>query len=163
MASDFYLKIGDIEGDSTADGHEKEIEVTSMSLGFMMPVGPRSSAGSATTEKVQVTEVTLSKVMDASSTKLMLACCLGTHYDSAIVSINRPDGQGGQVEYAKWELNDVIVSSFQNSGGGTGLPMESLSLNYGKITLNYTQTDPATGAAQGSLASGWDVGTNKQV
>ncbi|HTO69760.1 MAG TPA: type VI secretion system tube protein Hcp [Myxococcota bacterium] len=161
MPADFYLKLGDVQGDSTVSGHEKQIELMSVSLGTSMPVGSRSSGGSATVGKVNISDVSLTKQTDSSSTALFLASCQGTHYDEATISINRPDGQGNLVEYALWTLSDVVVSSYAHSAAGSDMPMESISLNFGAITLTYTPTDPATGAAQGSLTAGWDVGQNK--
>lgn len=161
MPADFYLKIGDIEGDSTVSGHEGQIELMSVNLGANMPIGSRSSGGSATTGKVSLSDVSVVKQTDKASTKLFLACCSGTHYDQAVISINRPDGQGNLVEYANWTLEDVVVSSYTHGAAGTDVPVENLSLNFGKITFTYTPTDPATAASQGSLTSGWDVSLNK--
>ncbi|HXZ85996.1 MAG TPA: type VI secretion system tube protein Hcp [Myxococcota bacterium] len=161
MPADFYLKIGDIEGDSTVSGHEGQIELMSVNVGATMPIGSRSSGGSATTGKVNVSDLSLVKQTDKASAKLFAACCAGTHYDEAVISINRPDGQGNLVEYANWTLEDVVISSFTHGASGSDMPVESLSLNFGKIVFTYTPTDPGTAAAQGSLTGGWDVSLNK--
>ena len=161
MPADFYLKIGDIEGDSTVSGHEGQIEIMSLTLGASMPIGSRSSGGSATTAKVSLSDVSLVKQTDKASTALFGACCAGTHYNEAVISINRPDGQGNLVEYANWTLSDVVISSFTHGASGDDMPVENISLNYGSITFTYTPTDPATAASQGSLTAGWDVSTNK--
>jgi len=161
MPADFYLKIGDIEGDSTVSGHENQIELMSVTVGANMPTGSRSSGGSATTARVAMSDIALVKQTDKASTKLFLACCSGTHYAEAVISVNRPDGQGNLVEYANWTLEDVVVSSFTHGASGDDMPVESISLNFGKITFTYTPTDPATAASQGSLTAGWDVSLNK--
>jgi type VI secretion system secreted protein Hcp len=161
MPADFYLKLGDIEGDSTVSGHEGQIELMSVNMGASMPIGSRSSGGSATTGKVSLSDLSVVKQTDKASTKLFLACCSGTHYDEAVISINRPDGQGNLVEYANWTLEDVVVSSFTHGAAGSDMPVENISLNFGKITFTYTPTDPGTAASQGSLTSGWDVSLNK--
>lgn len=46
--------------------------------------------------------------------------------------------QGGQ-EYYKIELENILVSSYQSSAGGSSSdrPMESLSLNFSKIEFKY--------------------------
>jgi type VI protein secretion system component Hcp len=46
-------------------------------------------------------------------------------------------------------------------GGGGGLPAESITFNYGKITQTYTQIDEKTGKAKGNLAKNWDLKANK--
>jgi len=161
MPADFYLKIGDIEGDSTVSGHEGQIELMSVSLGANMPIGSRSSGGSATTAKVSLSDVSLMKQTDKASAKLFQACCAGTPYDQAVISVHRPDGQGNLAEYVNWTLSDVVVSSFTHAASGSDMPVENISLNYGVITITYTPTDPSTAASQGSLTAGWDVSLNK--
>jgi type VI protein secretion system component Hcp len=60
-------------------------------------------------------------------------------------------------------MTDAIISNVSQSGGSGGLPMESVSLNYATMTVTYTQTDPSSAGAQGSLTGGWDFGTNQPV
>jgi len=163
MPADFYMKMTDVEGESTAKNHEGEIELLSFSSGVSMPIGPRSTSGSVSVEKVSPSEVVITKYADKASTKLFGNACMGTQAKEVIISVNRTDGQGGQVEYLQYQLADVLISSFTQNGGGGGLPVESLSLNFGKIVITYTATDPSTAAAQGSLTSGWDFAANAPV
>jgi len=46
-------------------------------------------------------------------------------------------------------------------GGGGGLPTESVSFNYGKLTWNYIQTDHKTGKPKGDVKAHWDLTANK--
>lgn len=162
MPADAYLKMPDVEGESTATDHTGEIELLSFNVGISMNVGPRSTAGSAATEKAMPSEFSVTKNVDKSSPKLLQSCAQGAQFKECFISVNKTDGQGGQIEYVRYKLGDVIVSNISQSGN-TGLPMESISLNYASIQIDYFQTDPSTAGAQGSLTGGWDFGTNQPV
>src|SRR6267142_95575 len=97
MPADAYLKMTDLEGESTAANHEGEIELLAFSLGVSMPVGPRSTAGSAATSKA--------------SAQLVLSTAQGAQFKEAVISVNRTDGAGGQVEYVQYKMTDVIISN----------------------------------------------------
>lgn len=164
MPADFYMKMTDVEGESTAKGHEKEIELLSFSSGVAMAVGPRSTSGSPAVERANPSDIVVTKYADKASTKLFYNTCAGSMMKEVIISVNRTDGQGGQVEFLQYKLTDVLITSFmQSGGGGGGLPVESLGLNYGSIIITYMATDPSTAGAQGSLTGGWDFASNEPV
>jgi type VI secretion system secreted protein Hcp len=163
MAADVFLKLTGIPGDSTDAKHKSEIEVLSFSSGVSMPLGPRSFSGSAPNERASLSDLNITKVVDSSSAALFKAVCTGQHIGEAVLSVNRADGKGGKVEYLKYTLSDVVISSYQASGSdGSGLPVESVSLNYAKFQIAYTVTDQ-TGAPKGAKMAGWDVALNKPV
>src|SRR5262245_53284652 len=155
MAADCFLKLTGIPGDSTDSVHKNEIEVLSFSSGVTMPLGSRSFSGSAPNERASLSDMNITKVVDSSSTALFKAVCAGQHIAEAVLSVNRADGKGGKVEYLKYTMSDVVLSSYQASGSdGSGLPVESFSLNYAKIQVAFTPTD-ATGAGKGAKMAGW--------
>jgi type VI secretion system secreted protein Hcp len=157
MAADVFLKLAGIPGDSTDAKHKNEIEVLSFSSGVSMPLGPRSFSGSAPNERASLSDLNVTKLVDSSSTALFKAVCTGQHIGEAVLSINRADGKAGKVEYMQYKLSDVVISSYQASGAeGSGLPVESFSLNYAKIQISFTPTD-ATGAGKGAKMAGWNV------
>jgi type VI secretion system secreted protein Hcp len=130
---DYFLKIDGVDGESTDDKHKKEIELESWSFGGSNP-GSFASGGGGGTGKV------------ATAT---LVC--------------RKAGKEQQ-EFLTIVLTGVLVSSFQ-SGGSAGsdiIPMDQVSLNYGKIEYKYKEQKP-DGSLGGEVIGGWDVTTNKHV
>jgi type VI protein secretion system component Hcp len=48
-------------------------------------------------------------------------------------------------------------------GGSSGIPTESLTFNYGKITTTYTKQARKGGAGAGETYAGWDLEKNKNL
>jgi len=163
MASAMFLKITgpDVKGESTDSAHKDEIELMSISHGVSMQVGPRSTAGSATTEKSTHADLTVMKAVDKATPEIQKGICQGAHYNQAVIQINKADGKGGLIPYLTYTLNDVVISSSSiGAADGGGLATESLSLNYSKIKWEYVPTNPADGTAMGTVPFTWDVGKN---
>lgn len=153
MATDFFLKIKDIEGESTArhvaPGH---IDVHSMSFGVTQPLqigrtGTGLSAGKATFGEIHFTKYT-----DKSSPKLYQAAGKGTHIESAVFVGFKAAGDTPQL-YFKVTLSDVMVSSFQNGGAGGSEMTEQLSFGYSKIEFEYVEQKKDGTAGPTNLAS----------
>ena len=161
MAFDCFMKIKDIEGESTDDKHKNWIEIGSYSFGATQAVGCLASTGGARSgERVDLQNLSITKSLDKSSPKLFAACCKGTHIGEITLELCR--NTGDKTTYMEYKLEDVLITSYCPSGSSGGdVPYESLSLNPGKITLTYTQTDHETGKPAGKVTANWDQTTNK--
>lgn len=171
-ASDIYLKIEGIPGESADMANRGAIEVASWSLGATQSSGPRfggaAGAGRAGAA-AQPAEpppgpatLSLAKSYDKSSPKLAEACAKGTHFPKATLSVRKTGG--GQQEYMTYELENVMISGYSLSGaggGGGGQPMESLSLNYTKIQFKTPPDGDAKSGAPGR--TGYDVAPAKKI
>jgi type VI secretion system secreted protein Hcp len=161
VAVDYFLKIDGIPGESTDSKHKDEIDVLAWSWGEANPVH-HSGGGGSGGGKVQIQDFTFSANLSKASPHLMLACASGKHLKGAVLSARR-SGKGQQ-EFLTFSLSDVLVSSYQTAGAEAGdvVPIDSFSLNFSKIEMEYKQ-QKATGAAAGSIKVGWDVKQNKQL
>jgi len=160
MAGDCFLKIDGIPGESTDDKHKDWIEVISYSSGVaQMAGGDRSTGGAATSGRCSHQDVSIVKAMDKASPTLNLFCCQGKHIPNVVIEICR--ATGNKEKYMEYKMEDVIISSVSVSGGGGGLPTESVAFNYGKLTWNYIQTDHKTGEAKGNVEKFWSLIDNK--
>ena len=163
MAFDAFLKISTIPGESTDDKHKDWIEVLSYSWGVHQPKSVISSAGSLSAERADFHDFSLTKVLDKASPKMAASCASGEHFNEVNFEICRAGGD--KVKYMEYKLTDVIITSVR-PGGHTAaetLPIEEVTMSYGKIEMTYTQTDKATGQGAGNVAAGWDLKTNKKV
>jgi type VI secretion system secreted protein Hcp len=142
-----YMKFGDIKGQVTTDGFKDWIELNSIQLGVSRSV--YSGAGGAAREgsHPQISDITVSKVMDIASPSLYQDAVAGAF--DAKVNIKLTTTTKNKVDtYLEYELTDCGVASFSMSTGGD-LPSESYSLSFTKIMVTPSPLD-----AQGSPKKG---------
>jgi type VI secretion system secreted protein Hcp len=165
MAFDTFLKFtggNEVVGESTAADHIGEIEIYSFSLGASNPVTVGSGSTGLTGGKVSISSFNAMKKTEKSSTKLFAACCSGQHFASALVTLRKATGvSGGQATFLTYTFEDVLIESIQWSGstGGDDTPTESLSIAFGKVTIDYSMQDDDTGAMSPAGSASWDQTT----
>lgn len=146
-----YMKYDGIDGDVTAQGHERWMEVYSFSWGVNRALGFSGGGGGGT---LRFSALNTFKPTGKGSPTLMLACCQGRLLPAVQMELTRMDGQGQEQVFQKVRLENVIISSYQSSGdGGGSIPSESVSLNFTKITYGV-----AVGA--GVEEAFWDIPGN---
>jgi len=158
---DYFLKIEGVDGESTDDKHKGEIELESWSFGGTNP-GSFSSGGGGGTGKVSMQDFNFVKKIDKASAKLLGSCCTGEHLKKATLTCRKAGKD--QQEFLVIELSPVLVSSYQTGGsaGSDVIPVDQISLNFGKIEFKYKEQKP-DGSLGGEIIGGWDVTTNKAV
>lgn len=148
-ASDYFLKLDGIDGESTDRNHNNEIEVMSWSWG-MSQMGTSSTGGGAGTGKVQFQDFQFTKSFDKSSPMLMQMTATGEYIKDAKLTLRKA---GSDSSYIVVIFSDVMVSSFQVSGNTGEAPTESVSLNFAKIQMEYFPQNP-DGTSSESIKSG---------
>jgi type VI secretion system secreted protein Hcp len=158
---DGFVKIKDIDGESTDSQHAGWIEILSYSFGLSNNSAPHSAVGAGTTERANFQDISVTKFLDKASTKLMFTCASGKHVEEVTIEFMKAVGDK-QEKALEIKLNDVIISSYQMGGSrGDGLPTDSFSLSYGKIKETYFSLDNKSGASKGSIPAAWDLQQNK--
>ncbi len=160
MASDTFLQIDDIKGESTDKGHENWIEILSFNWGVsQMASGSASSSGGGSSQRADFQDLSIVKELDSSSPLLNKACWGGQHIGKVTLELNRAAGEKRQ-KYMEYVMENVIISSVSIGGGGGGVPTESVTFNYGKITTTYTKQARKGGGGAGEVPAGWDLEGN---
>jgi type VI secretion system secreted protein Hcp len=160
MAVDMFMKIDDLNGDSLDDKHPKEIQILSWSWGMSQSGSTHLSSGGGA-GKVNVQDLTFTKHIDTTTTNLIKSCCNGTHYKQALLTIRKAGGKT-PVEYLKITMKDLIVSNISTGGsGGEDLIMENVTLNFAKVSLDYTPQD-SLGNAQPVMSATWNIPANTE-
>jgi type VI secretion system secreted protein Hcp len=161
MAVDIFLKINGVDGESKDDKHKKDIDILAFSWGLSNS-GSAQTGGGAGAGKVNVQDISFTKWVDASTPKLVLACCNGTHYADATLVVRKAGGSS-PVEYIKLKIQEVLITSVSTGGsGGEDRLTENVTLNFAKFNLDYTPQDDK-GAAGTAIPAGWDVAANKKL
>jgi type VI secretion system secreted protein Hcp len=163
MAFDAFLKIDSIPGESKDSKHKDEIEVFSFSWGESNPAIISSGGGGSTSGKVSMQDFHFVAATQKSSPTLFLACATGEHIKEATLTLRKAGGE--QIEYLKYKLSDLLISSFNIGGaqdGGDSVPTESFSLNFAKIEVEYA-TQRADGTLDAPVKAGYDLALQKKV
>jgi len=148
-----------IDGTSTLDQYEKQIELLSFSQGVAMQITGDISNSERTSGKPNHQDFTITKYLDQASPKLNEACCKGDNFTSVEVVVARND-KGAVLPLIKYTLKNVVLSSVSIGGGGGDKPVETVTLNYNHITWDFT-TQKAEGAKEGHVDTKWDLAKNK--
>jgi type VI secretion system secreted protein Hcp len=134
MATDIYLQIDGIKGESTDDKHKDWIEV----LSYSQPAGA-SAPGGAEAEKTEVKsgEIVVTKKTDSASPILRRFCSSGKHISKVTLDVVHPGTESKTAEISDAVISKVSPAAAPHDKADT--PTESVSLNYGKIQWTYTQ------------------------
>ncbi len=133
MAVDVFLKLGDIKGESKDSKHPNEIDVLSYSWG-MTQTGTMAYGGGGGAGKVSIQDMTITHSFDKASAVMMMACATGEHIKEGTL-VARKAGKGQQ-EYLIIKMNDILITGVQSSGSSEN-PVESVSMNFAKVSVEY--------------------------
>ena len=156
---DYFLKMDGVAGDSHDAHHRDEIEVLSFSWGESNLSAPSSGTGGGA-GRVEMEDFHFTTLTGSASPKLMLLCANGRHVVSAVLVVRRP-GPSLQ-EFLKLTFSDVTVSSYRIGGSTGDVPVDQVSLRFGKVQIDLKPLK-ATGALGAAIHGGWDVKLNKAI
>lgn len=174
-----YLKIGDIKGEATDDRHKQWIDLLSVSASMHRPTTIDPTTGQRRRGDVVLEDIVFVKELDKASPKLMEAVCTGAVIPTVEFVLTREvvPGSGQQEPYLKYELKNVLISSYSLGNHPNG-PLHAspedivgadgsvrpappaasnMSLNFEEVKVTYTEYDRATGAAKGNVEYSWKV------
>jgi len=160
MASDYLLELDGIKGESLDEKHKDKIEIDSFSWGVSNEGNMGRGGGGGT--KANFQDLHFTKQTDKASPLLVKAAATGDHIKKAVLTARKAGGKGGQVEYFRVTIEDVMVSSFTTGGnaGSSSIPVDNFSLNYTKIKYEY-MPQKADGSLEGAIVAQYDRALNK--
>lgn len=143
-----YLKYGTtIKGESLAEGHKGSdgwIEIGSVQWGVGRGIStPVGAASKREASAPNVSEVTVTKMMDSTSPLLAQEALIGKAVTATIDLCET--GADKLNVYLTLELTNTMISGYSMSSGGDR-PSESISLNFTKIVFTYQGYDDAHAA-----------------
>ena len=157
MAMDMFIKIGALKGESVDKTHAGEIDVLAWSWG-MSNSGSAHHGGGIGSGKVNVQDLSFTKYIDKSSPDLMLACCNGKHYDSALLTVRKAGEK--PLEYLKITMTEALVTSVSTGGsGGEDRLTENVSLNFADVTVAYIEQTKGGGTGD-TPSMHWAIAEN---
>ena len=162
MASDMFIKIGDVKGESRDKVHKEEIDVLAWSWGASnsgsMHIGSGGGSG-----KVSVQDLSFTKYIDKSTSVLWGKVCEGKHFPEATLVVRKAGGDQ-PVEYLKIKMTDVMITNISTGGsGGEDKLTENVTLNFAKFELEYQEQDEKGAKKGGAVKAGWNMKENVKV
>ncbi|MBN1673525.1 MAG: type VI secretion system tube protein Hcp [Kiritimatiellae bacterium] len=128
-ATDMFLYLDGIPGESTNQTHQDWIDIESFSHGLTQ-LGTGLSGTGASAGSVTHQDVNILKWVDKASAPLAAHCCQGRHISEAIIEFV---DSGSQTPYHTITLRDVLVSRVAPSAEATNRPRETVSLRYADL------------------------------
>lgn len=159
MATDMFLKIDTVDGESVVDGHKGEIDIMSWSWGMSQAGSMHTSTGGGA-GKVNVQDLSFTKLVDSTTHRLFQAVCGGDHFKWATLSVRKAGGKN-PIDYLQIKMEDVIISSYTPGGsGGEDRISESVTLNFAKFGVAY-KGQKGDGTPDAAKKAGWNIAENK--
>jgi type VI secretion system secreted protein Hcp len=162
MAVDAFMKIDGIDGESTDEKHKNWVEILSYSIAMNQPASAASATGGRSAERVNISDLSVMKIVDKASPYLALHCCNGRHIKD--VKLELCEASENKHKYMEIVMEDVIVSSYSPAGSAGGdKPSEGVTFNFRKIKWEYTPLghDGKPGSKVGPM--GWNLEENKKI
>jgi type VI secretion system secreted protein Hcp len=161
MATDSYLQVAGVKGESTDSEHKDWIEILSYEHTITQPASATANSTGGTTGRCKHEPFVISKYVDLASPLLYQLCCSGKHVDKVVLELMRSSGDS-RVKYLAVEMDQVVIAKVApSSSKADDLPTESISFDYGVIKWTYTQQKRDKGAKGGNVAGGWSLLENK--
>jgi type VI secretion system secreted protein Hcp len=134
-AEQFLMNIPGINGDVTTKGYVNWISVTSFSEGISGSQGSATGLGAG---RLTCQAMHIVKPLDVTSPALMAAVATGHHYSTIeLVALSTSDG--GQGEFLRLTLQNVLIASVTFAGdSSTSARVETLTLDPERIEVTYT-------------------------
>jgi type VI secretion system secreted protein Hcp len=161
MASnlDLFLKLDGIPGESIKTNHTNEVDILTWQFTAQQPVG--SGSMGAATGRVRMSDITITKPVDAASPAIFQYCATGTPIKTAVITGQKATGE--QTVFYVVTLTDVTVSAVTNNSvsaeGELDTIHESVTLNTGAMKMEYW---PILNGIKGAVKTGkFDFGKSK--
>lgn len=133
-AFDNYLKIDGIDGQATAKGHEKWIDISTWTWGVsQVGSAPKGSAGGSGKSVFQ--DFTWLQGIDSSVVPLFLGVASDTHYKDATLDVVRAGGKDVG-SFFQMIFSDVTLNSLVTSGNDDDLKASG-ALDYMSVKMRY--------------------------
>lgn len=156
-STSLFVRFESVDGDSVDAAHRNWSDVRSFRQGQSIPGS--QPGGSLRRGSVVFAELVLTKELDKSSPKLADALCRGKVFPRVQIHAARPFGGASRVFYA-YELRNVLVSSYEVTGGDAALPVEEIGLSFEEIGVTYTEYDGA-GKPKGNVEYNCKLAQNR--
>jgi len=157
-----YLEFDGIKGNVTADGYKDHIAILSAQFGvgrgITMEAGNMANRESS---RPTISEVTLTKTADNSVSAFFKEAVTGSAGKKAVIKFVRTGSDKVQ-QFMEYSLENCLVSGYNIVAEADSEPMETITLSFSKVMINYNDHD-ATNKSASPQRVGYDLETAKPL
>ena len=135
MATNTFLNIEPIKGESVDTAHADWTEVEAFSFGVSQPSSGASGTGGLSAASPDFESLCITKSVNKASVDLNMYCAQGTHIAKLELEICQESGE--KICYWRYEMENVMVQSVVINGSGSEKPTETVCFVYDKVTFEY--------------------------
>lgn len=141
MASDMFMKVSGVDGESKQKGLENWIEITSFSMSSATP-GSTAIGGGSGVGKPSIHGVSVSTSAGKHTPNINLKYFKGEHFDKVEIKFIKQTGQDAAAEtYYHLTMDHVFFTSNQMSKGQGSLGSEGMNVTAEKYKQEYWVQD----------------------
>jgi|HubBroStandDraft_4_1064222.scaffolds.fasta_scaffold02750_4 type VI secretion system secreted protein Hcp len=165
MASDLFLLIKGVKGESVAQGlpspgADGYIELDSFSFGASNPADV--GGGGLSAGKCSLSDFSFSCALDSSSYQILKSLYTGAHIATVTFLSRKSTGAATPFVYINSVMTNCYITS-HSTGGSSGVPTQSCSIAYEQIYFQYYTQDTTTGAVTQAGAATYNIGAAQQT
>jgi type VI secretion system secreted protein Hcp len=157
----FMLHGGISQGTGKTDSHQGSagwMELKGLQWGAGR--GVKNSGGNRTGDSVSVSEVVVTKELDAASYRLFEEAT-GGQGQQATIHFTQTNANNGEDTYMEYVLEDCLITGFSVGSNGDR-PQETISINFTKIHFKPTELD-TTNTGSGGPKAVYDIAGKKKL
>ncbi len=156
MPTNVFAKYDGVDGESKDANHDKWIDVLSVDWGAHKP-GGGATGQSRRRGAAVVEDITLTIEYEKAAPKLQEKLLLGQVIPKLEIEHTATYG-GPRATYLKYELKNVMITSFQTSGSGNdeAPPTVVIGNNFEEVKVTYTEYDDE-GSSKGNVETTFKV------
>jgi len=162
MFQDIFLRLDGIKGEAQDQIRKDEIDVVAFNWAVDQ-VGVQNKDGGGGSGKTFVHDIVVLKLLDFATPALILNCVTGRHIKDGQITLRKVNG-GKPLEFLKIKLEDILITNVSEelSGPDSEQIRESVSLNFSRFFVEYSEQD-AGGAGKAGSLMGYDIKANTKL
>ena len=142
-----YIEYEGIKGNITAGGYKDHIGASSLQFGVGRGISMEAgNLANREATRPSISEITFTKLADISTVSFFKESVSGSAGKKVVIKFVQT-GADQLVEFMTYTLENCLVSGYSVSGDGESDPVESISLSFAKIMVNYSDYDKSNKSA----------------
>jgi type VI secretion system secreted protein Hcp len=159
-ASDYFLKVDGINGESVAVGMTNAIDVSSFQVGAENTTVLGSQTTGAGAGKAAFNDLVITKNVDSTTSQFFNRLTTGQGITGMELSARKTGADGKPTTYMRYCFATVFVSKQQQTGDADGL-QETLTLKFGAMVQNYWRQQQNGTFVPTPAAASWSIIKNQ--